>query len=82
MFVHGNGSVNSPIVISDEEDAAYVEQELSGFGARLTDPEPPFQPPTSDISMYNWNTPPIPYSSNMQAYGNNDGGSLVLPKTS
>ncbi|OBZ67890.1 hypothetical protein A0H81_12186 [Grifola frondosa] len=29
MAVHGLGSSGSPIVISDEEDAAYVEQELS-----------------------------------------------------
>ena len=82
MFLHGNGSINSPIVISDEEDAAYVERELGGFGAWLTDPEPPFQPQTSDIPMYDWGKPPVPLLSNMQMFGNNGGGSSDFFQTS
>ena len=77
MSVHGNGSINSPIVISDEEDAAYVEQELGGFGARLTDPEPPYQPQASDLPMYDGGRPPVPLPHNMQAYASHSGGSYV-----
>ncbi|PIL23146.1 hypothetical protein GSI_14455 [Ganoderma sinense ZZ0214-1] len=41
MAVHGIGSFSEPIVVSDEEDAAFVENELS----RLTD--------SSSSSAYN-----------------------------
>lgn len=36
MTIHGVGSVNSPIVISDDEDEAYVELELE---QRLSSPQ-------------------------------------------
>lgn len=82
MLVYGNGSIHSPIVISDEEDAAYVEQELGGFRARLSDPEPPFQPQISDTPMYDWAQRPSPSFSGVQLFGNNNGESTVLLKTS
>ncbi|KAH9836230.1 uncharacterized protein C8Q71DRAFT_72473 [Rhodofomes roseus] len=54
MAGNGNGSLSSPIVISDDEDAALVERELGGFEARLTDPEPGFEPQMDDVTMYDW----------------------------
>ena len=33
MAVHGIGSFSEPIVVSDEEDAAFVENELSRYAA-------------------------------------------------
>lgn len=35
MTVHAFGSAGSPIVLSDDEDAAFVEYHLSEFDGRL-----------------------------------------------
>ena len=78
MATSGNGSLSSPIVISDDEDAAFVEQELGGFEARLTDPQPGFEPQMDDVSMHDWGQQSYASSRKLQMNGYSNGGFYIV----